>query len=135
MTTKIILIVFLILAALGAYNIFLYWEKVENEQDLKKQEQVTAATLGSRLPGLPPQLETSLQGATQRGTDTLGQWLKLHGASVADPRKAWIELDYAMLLSRENPAEAKRIYAAVKARTKPDSQVYKRVMELEKTYR
>ncbi len=51
-----------------------------------------------------------------------------------DPRLAWIELDYVQLVAPKNPGEAKRVFADVKQRTPPESPVYKRVKELEKTY-
>ena len=43
-------------------------------------------------------------------------WLKTYGQSVEDPRKAWIELDYCVAVAREDPAEARRVFAAVKER-------------------
>ena len=43
-------------------------------------------------------------------------------------------MDYAQMLVRSNPAEAKRVYEAVKARVGPDSLVYGRVKKMEKTF-
>jgi hypothetical protein len=60
--------------------------------------------------------------------------LKAHGNSVQDPRKAWIQLDYCVLISREDPAEARRIFAEVKGRLQPSSPVWARIKRLEKTY-
>jgi hypothetical protein len=61
-------------------------------------------------------------------------WLKAYGAQVQDPRKAWIEMDYALALMREDPNEAKKVFLAVKERTPTNSPVYPRVLQLEKTF-
>ena len=53
---------------------------------------------------------------------------------VQDPRKAWIELDYCVLVSREDLSEARRVFAEVKKRTPPSSPVWPRVKDLEKVY-
>jgi len=53
---------------------------------------------------------------------------------VEDPRKAWIELDFCVAVAREDPAEARRVFAAVKERIGPASPVWPRMKELEKTY-
>jgi hypothetical protein len=133
MTTKLIAAVLIAIALFGGWNLFLYWEKVKNEEHEAKKQVVSTAD-GQHLPGLPPGLETTLQGAKQKGAAALGAWLKTYGDNVKDPRKAWIELDYVMLLSRENPAEARKIFASVKSRVREGSAVYPRVKELEKTY-
>jgi hypothetical protein len=118
----------------GGWHLFLYWERVKNEEHVKRKEAAQAGTVGQRLPGLPHGLEASLNAAQQRGAEGLGAWLKSYGANVEDPRKAWIELDYVMLLSREKPAEARRVFASVKARVREGSPVYPRIKQLEKTY-
>ena len=59
-------------------------------------------------------------------------WLKTHSQSVEDPRKAWIELDYCVAVAREDPAEARRVFATVKERTPPSSPVWPRIKQLEK---
>lgn len=133
MTTKLIAAGLIAIALFGGWNLFLYWEKVKNEEHEAKKQVVNTAE-GHHLSGLPAALETSLQGAKQKGTAALGAWLKTYGQNVKDPRKAWIELDYVMLLSRENPAEARKLFASVKSRVREDSPVYQRVKELEKTY-
>jgi len=37
--------------------------------------------------------------------------LATYGARIDDPRRAWIELDLLCAITRENPIEAKRIFA------------------------
>jgi len=132
--TKIITAVIIIAALYGGWHLFLYWEKVKNEEEVQKKENAQAAIAGDSLPGLPYQLEASLQTARQQGAAAMGTWLKNNSASLQDPRKAWIELDYVLLLARENPSEAKRTYQAVRERLKEDSPVWKRVVELERTF-
>jgi hypothetical protein len=134
MMTKAIGALIIALVLFGSWQMFLYWERVRNEEDLKRKELSQAATVGERLEGMPYSLQPSLDAAKKRGAEGLGAWLKTYGSSVADPRKAWIELDYVMLLSRENPAEARRVFASVKARVKESSPVYPRIKQLEKTY-
>jgi|PlaIllAssembly_1097288.scaffolds.fasta_scaffold415866_2 hypothetical protein len=132
--TKIITAVIIIAALYGGWHLFLYWEKVKNEEEVQKKENAQAAIAGDSLPGLPYQLEASLQTARQQGAAAMGTWLKNNSASLQDPRKAWIELDYVLLLARENPSEAKRTYQSVRERLKESSPVWKRVVELEKTF-
>ncbi|HEY2952805.1 MAG TPA: hypothetical protein VGK40_09490 [Verrucomicrobiae bacterium] len=111
-------------------KIFNYWEDVGAE----KAAQQKAATAGPALAGLPQKLEASLQQAQQAGARDLKKWLDAHRQEVQDPRLASIELDYVVLVARENPAEAKLVFAAVKERIGFDSPVYQRVKDLEKTY-
>ncbi len=132
MTTKVITAFIIVLVLFGGWNLFLYWDKVKNEESEARKQ--AAAQAAAYLPGMPQGLEESFAKAKAAGAQTLQEWLRLYGPSINDPRKAAIELDYAMLLSRENPAEARRVFAAVKARTRETSPVYKRIKELEKTY-
>jgi len=90
--------------------------------------------MGDQLPGMPSQLEQSLQEARKRGAAGLRDWLKAHGQSIEDPRKAWIELDYCVAVAREDTAEARRVFASVKERIGSASPVWPRVKQLEKTY-
>jgi hypothetical protein len=126
----------LIIAAVlyGAWHLFLYWEEVKNEQETVKKQQAASAVDPASLPGLPRNLEPTLQAAQKQGGAALREWLKTYGKMVQDPRKAWIELDYCVLIARDDPAEARRVFAAVKDRTPASSPVYGRVKKLEKTY-
>ena len=53
---------------------------------------------------------------------------------MKDPRLAWIELDYVVLISSTDPVQAKKIYRQVKQRTPADSPIYLRLRAMEKTY-
>lgn len=133
--TKLIAAAIVIACLYVGWELFLYWDKVKNEQETEEKQAAAAANvIPESLPGLPQPLEQGLQAAQRQGAEGLGNFLKAYGQSIQDPRKAWIELDYCLLLSRENPAEARRIFAAVKARTPKTSPVWPRIQKLEKTY-
>lgn len=136
--TKLIAAVFIILVLWGGVELFFYWERVKNQEETQKKQAVAAQALGDSLPGIPLEaagpLEGSLRTAQANGAAALGAWLKAYGSVVKDPRKAWIELDYCLLLAAKDPAEARRIFAAVKKRTPSDSPVWPRIKDLEKTF-
>lgn len=89
----------------------------------------------STLDGLSPSLEPALAAAQKQGAAGLRAFLSNYGRSIRDPRLADIELDYVVLLSRQDPAEAKRVFEAIKARTVTSSPVYGRIKKLEETFR
>ncbi len=132
--TKLIAAVLIIAACWGVWELFLYWEKVKNEEETQQKQEAAASAMGEQLPGVPYQLEQSLQDARRRGAQGLQAWLKTNSASIEDPRKAWIELDYCVAIAREDPAEARRVFASVKERLGSGSPVYPRMKQLEKTY-
>lgn len=132
--TKIIAAFIIIVVLWGGWELFLYWDKVKNEEETKQKQEEREMVSGDQLPGLAYQLEGSLQTARKQGPAGLKSWLKTHSQSVEDPRKAWIELDYCVAVAREDPAEARRVFAAVKERTPPASPVWPRIKKLEKTY-
>jgi len=131
--TKLITAFIIILVLYGGWHLFLYWEHVKNEDETRQKQQAASAVVPEQLPGLPQKLEASLQAAS-KSPAALKNWLRANGRFVQDPRKAWIELDYCVLLSHEDLPEARRIFAEVKARTPPTSPVWPRIQQLEKTY-
>jgi hypothetical protein len=133
--TKLITAFIIIVVAFGGYQLFLYWEKVKNEEETRKKQAAAAVIQPESLPGLPPGLEPSLRAAQQHSPDAFRKWLKTYDKALQDPRKAWIELDYCVAIARENPAEARRVFGEVKKRTPPSSPVWPRVKALEKTYK
>ena len=133
--TKLIAIFMIVLALFGGWRLFLYWDQVKNDEETaRKQAAATVITSGTQLPGLPQQLEPTLDAAEKQGAVGLKNWLKTYKMNVKDPRKAWIELDYCVAISRDDPAEARRVFALVKGRLPPSSPVWPRVKQLEKTY-
>jgi hypothetical protein len=134
MTKALITIAIVAIVALGAWQIYEYWEKVQDEKEIAKQQAASSVVNPDALPGLPQGWDDSLRAAKQGGATTLGNWLKTYGPSVQDPRKAWIQLDYVILISRDNPQEAKRIFSEVRDRTPPTSPIWPRIHDLEKSY-
>ena len=132
--TKLIAALILLAVLFGAWELFFYWEKVKNEEETQKKQAAAAIVVGEQLPGMPSPLEPSLATARSQGAAALRNWLKTYGHSIQDPRKAWIELDYCVLISRADPSEARRLFAEVKNRTPDSSPVWPRIKQLEKTY-
>jgi hypothetical protein len=132
--TKLIAAAFLLAVLYGGWELFFYWERVSHEEETQKKKASAAIVAGEQLSGMPQQLEASLNAAEAQGPSGLKAWLKMYGRSIQDPRKAWIELDYCLLISREDPAEAKRLFAEVKSRTQESSPVWPRIKKLEKAY-
>src|ERR1043166_8744504 len=104
--TKLIAALIIVIVLYGGWQLFFYWDKVKNEEEAAQKEGVTG----------------------------MRNWFKMYGHIVQDPRKAWVELDYCVLIAREDPAEAKRIFASVKSRTPSNSPIWPRIKQLEKTY-
>src|SRR5262245_55792325 len=81
-----------------------YWEIVNKDRAIQKRAE-TAQIDPRSLPGVPPQGEAALQEAYHKGTPGLKEWLDNARRSplIKDPRLAWVELDYMVRISRENP--------------------------------
>jgi hypothetical protein len=86
------------------------------------------------LKGLHYSLETPLANAQARGADGMKRFLNQYRSAIRDPRLAWIELDYVVLVGIKDPAEARAVFAQVKNRTPTNSPVYPRIQTLSKTY-
>jgi hypothetical protein len=132
--TKWIAALIIVAALYGGYQLFSYYDRVKNEDENAQKKAQAEIVVPQQLPGMPQQLEASLDAAQKQGAAALRNWLKMYGNSIQDPRKAWIELDYCVMVSNQDPAEAKRVFADVKARTPESSPVWKRVKQLEKAY-
>ena len=118
--------------SLGAWQIYQYWG---NFREKKPAAAVAPPEVsGDQLPGMLPRLQPVLDAARKRGAPGLHDFLTMYGNTISDPRRAWIELDYVVLLAQSSPGEARREFAKVKSRVPPDSPVYNRVKQLEKTY-
>lgn len=119
----------------GGWQFWKYWSELKRKNAGSPPPTEQTAPV-QQLPGLEPRLEASVQKAQQGGAQSLKQWLDTYRRSgmVKDPRLASIELDYVLLLAREDPAEAKRVFAEVKKRTPSNSPVYPRIKALEPTF-
>ncbi len=132
--TKLIAALIILGVLFCGWELFFYWEKVKNEQDLQQKQAAAAVVTEDQLSGLPQSMEASLKAAEAKGAAGLGNWLKVYGRVVQDPRKAWIELDYCLLISKDDPSEARRLFAEVKNRTPETSPVWPRIKKLENAY-
>jgi hypothetical protein len=119
--------------AIGAWQLYEYWGQFK-EKEPPAAAPAPVQVSGDQLPGLPPKLQPVLEMAQKRGAAGLHGFLTQYGSTINDPRRAWIELDYAVLLAQSSPGEARREFAKVKSRVPPGSPVYNRVKQLEKTY-
>ena len=129
-----IAIVIVVAALFLGWKLLDYWDQTTQEREAKRAA-ANVQVDQKQLSGLPPQLEGPLEEARKKGAAGLKDWLEKAKRSpqIKDPRLAWIELDYVVLVSHENPLEAKRVFAEVKQRTTPESPVYPRIKALEKT--
>lgn len=134
MTKTLITVVVVAVVLWGGYGLFKYWERLDNEKADSRKQAESSVVIPERLPGVPNQLEASLKVAQSQGGDALGQWLKTYNRNLTDPRKAWIELDYCVMIARKDPQEARRVFAAVKQRTPATSPVAPRIRELARTF-
>ena len=119
---------------LGAWQIYQFLEKNEATRQAAAAPGAGTVSNGDQLSGLPSKLVPALEAARQRGAAGLRDFLAAHGKEVADPRLAWIEVDYVVVVAPGDPAAARKVFAQVKARLTPNSPVYSRMQQLEKTY-
>ena len=133
---KILIAILIVVAVVFlGYKLFERWEETSRQEDLKKTQ--ASAQIDSRsLPGMDSRLEASFEEARRGGAKGIRAWLDQHQRSgfVKDPRLAAIELDYAVLLLGEKPADARKIFANVKERIPSDSPLYPRIQQLQKTF-
>src|SRR5688572_17635004 len=116
-------------------GLYLFGKSIMTQYKAKQaKENPEQAPVVTQLEGVPSHLEVSLQNATAAGAPTLKTWLHHNRKYCRDPRLAQIELDYVVLVSRTNPAEAKQVFQSVKRRTPKTSPLYERVQKLNATY-
>jgi hypothetical protein len=94
----------------------------------------SVVTPSSSLSGMPPGLESVLQAAQKQGASGLANFLRQYRTMIQDPRLGEIELDYVVLISLQDPSEAKRIFHAVQQRTPLSSPVRDRIKRLEQNF-
>jgi len=132
--TKLIAALIIVAALYGGWHLFLYWDKVRNEEQTAQKQAVASTVDPRQLAGMPQQLESALDAAEKQVAAGLKNFLKTYDRSLQDPRKAWIELDYVQRLARDEPVEAKRRFAEIRDRVGPASPVWPRIKQLEKTF-
>ena len=130
-TILVILIVFV-----GGWKLFDYWEKTDRDQEVTKRAEDGADIKDYELPGMPYQLEPKYAQARQKGAAGLKEFLDAYGKApkFQDPRKAWVELDYAVLIAGSDPVEAKKIFIDVKSRIRTNAPIYRRIRAMSKTF-
>ena len=131
--SKLIGILIIVAGFWGFFQILSLYNKTKKETEGPAKVQQAAAPANA-LPALSAPLEASLAQAKSQGADAMKDWLAANQPYLRDPRKAAIELNYARMLVRSDPAGAKRIYQAVKARTTADSPVFDQVKSLGKLF-
>ena len=124
-----------LVVGMGAYRIYDHWEKVKERRVLDERAARGADINPDQLPGMPYQMAFKLQDA-QRDPATFKRFLEAckNYPDVKDPKLAWVELDYVVMISAKDPVEAKKVFQEVKKRTPADSPVYPRIKSLEKNY-
>jgi hypothetical protein len=132
--TKLIAVLIIVAVGYLGYLVFQQWDKARTEHENQRRAQALVNVAPEALPGMPYQLDQSLRTAKEKGPAAFRAWFNTYERQLADPRKAWIELDLCVAIARENPAEAKRIFAGVKGRVPPASPVWPKMKELEKTF-
>ena len=132
--TKVIWAFIIIVVVFIGYKFYEHWVEVEAQHDSRKQEAPVVSVTGESLPGLPYPLEATLRTAKEQGPGAFRAWFKANESLIADPRKAWIELDLCVAIRRDDPAAARKIFARVKDRLTPASPVWPRMKELEQAF-
>ena len=116
---------------LGSWQIWEYWQQFKEKETVSRTATEVPA---SQLRGLPEKLEPVLAEAQKKGANGLRTFLASYSKSIGDPRLASIELDYVILVTKNDIAEARRVFAKVKKRTDSSSPIYSRIKQMEKTY-
>lgn len=132
--SKLLFVLLIAAVGYGVYRISVLYEEADAQERRGARAAEAAPTPEAQLPGLAPALEASLSAAVASGAPALKSWLETYGRAVPEPRLSAIQLDYCRLLIRSNPAEAKRIFQAVKSRTPADSPLAPRIAQLAKTF-
>jgi len=125
-----------LIVGLGVYKIWEHWTQVQQQNSLEEKAAAGPNIDPRTLTGLPWQLDLKLTEAQQAGPEAFKRFVEglRKYPDVKDPRLAWIELDYVVLISSSDPLKAKQIFYDVKKRTPTDSPIYPRIRQLSKTY-
>src|SRR5687767_2556393 len=104
-------------------------------QSIQKKETIAnqPAPASEELPGMPYQLQPSLDAARAQGPAALKRWIDANRRYLKDPKLGDIELDLAVSLMRQNLTQAREIYRNVKARTPSNSPLQARLKRLSRS--
>ncbi len=128
----LISLVVLGLIALGFYKAWEAWELKQTSAEVEKNATINPA----RLQGMDFKIEPMYREAQSKGAYGLRDFIDRYKGTqfLEDPKLAWIELDYALLLSVSDPPEARKVFNRVRARINSGSPVYARMKSLEKSF-
>ena len=132
--TRLIWVLIAVAVAFVGYRIYLHWAQIQEERGSSRKPVLVVGVSGDSLPGMPAHLDASCRAARDKSPTAFRAWFNANEKQLADPRKAWIELDLCVAIRRDSPAEAKEIFARVKKRVPPSSPVWPRMKELEKAF-
>jgi hypothetical protein len=129
-------IIIVILVGVGVFKLWEYWDRVSQEKVQTERAADGSDIKENQLPGMPWELEQRYTAAKQKGVAGVRDFLDAYrkAPKFEDPRKAWVELDYALLITGSDPLEAKRIFLDVKQRIPTNSVIYPRIRAMSKTY-
>jgi hypothetical protein len=134
---KILVIILVVLVlVMGTFKLLDYWDKVSQEKENAVKVQDGSDIKEYELGGLPYQLEQTYQQAKAKGASGMKDFLKKYGEApkFQDPRKAWIQLDYVVMIAGSEPTEAKKIFLDVKSRIRTNAPIYRRIRAMSKTF-
>ncbi|HEX5221282.1 MAG TPA: hypothetical protein VFZ59_17090 [Verrucomicrobiae bacterium] len=131
--TKLIWALIIAAVAFVGYRIYLHWAKIQEERGGKVEAPVVAVS-GDSLPGMPAHLDAACRAAREKSPAAFRAWFAANENLLSDPRKAWIELDLCVAIRRDDPSEARGIFARVQKRVGPSSPVFPRIKELERAF-
>ena len=125
-----------LIIGIGGFKLFEHWEAVKERRVLDEKAAQGADINPDQLPGLPWQLVQKLRDAEKAGPGSVKNFIEYckRVPDVKDPRLAWIELDYVVMITSTDPIEAKKIFHAVKKRTPEDSPIQPRLKAMAKNY-
>ena len=132
----VISILIIIFVGVGAFKLWEYWDRVNLEKEQTERAADGSDIKEQQLSGMSYELAERYNQAKQKGASGVKDFLEAYGKAPTfeDPRKAWIELDYALLIVGSDPLEAKKIFLDVKQRTPTNAFIYPRIRAMSKTF-
>ena len=120
----------------GAYKL---WELYDQQSATKQlvEKDTRHQEFGQHLQGLDQRLEQVFREAHGKGPIALKAFLTdyRNTAFLQDPRLAWMEVDYALMLVNKDAKQARAAFDEVRNRIPPNSPVMPRIKELEQAFK